>query len=102
MSAQAQIFPQTNIGLPREVQYDLPPQLPDSARSYSAHISPDGATSVLGSIINTTTATANNAGLINQAFSAQQVSFTIPSGQSPSTFLDTDATSLSFRLTWTV
>ena len=102
MSAQAMIFPQTQIGLPREVQYDLPPQLPDSARSYSAHISPDGATSVLGSIINTTTATANSAGLINQAFSSQQISFTIPSGQSPSTFLDTDATSLSFRLTWTV
>jgi hypothetical protein len=96
------IFPSTAVGLPKEVQYELPAQLPDSARAYSAHISPDGITQVVGPTTSATSFVANAPGLVNQAFSSQQISFTLPSGQSPSTFLDTTATSLSFNLTWQI
>ena len=102
MSAQAMVFPATAVGLPKEVMFDLPPQLPDSARAYSAHIAPDGITVVTGPTTSATSFVANAPGLVNQAFTSQQLSFTLPSGQSPSTFLDTHSTSLSFTLTWQV
>jgi hypothetical protein len=102
MSAQAMIFPSTQVGLPKETLYELPPQMADGSRAYSAHIAPDGITTVTGPAPTATSFAANLPGLVNQAFTSQQVSFTLPSGQSPSTFLDTTATSLSFRLTWTV
>jgi len=102
MSAQAMVFPSTSLGLPRETLYELPPQMADGSRSYSAHISPNGITQVTGVAPSATAFVANGAGLANQAFTSQQVAFDIPSGQSPSTFLDTTATSLSFRLAWSV
>lgn len=101
MSAAA-MFPQSAIGMPKEVQYVLPPSLDANSRSFTVHQQPNGITSVTGASVSSTVFVANSAGLVSQAFSPQQISFDIPSGQAPSVFLDTAATTLSFRLTWTV
>ncbi len=88
-------FPSSSIGLPNQLKYDLPPSLSDSARSYSVNVSPDGITSVNSAFPSTLFHVANSAPTQN-AFTSQQVSFTIPSGNSLSTFLDTNCTTLSF------
>ncbi len=96
-------FPASSIGWPNNLKYDLPPSFPDSARVYSVNISPDGITSVTGPGFpaTNTTFTANTP--INLgAFNSQIVSFTIPSGNSPSVFLDPYSTTLSFTLSYTV
>jgi hypothetical protein len=93
-------FPQSAIGLPQSLKYDLPPSLSDSARSYSVNVSPDGITSVTGGAIAGLFAANTTANF--GAFNSQVVSFTIPSGMSDSVFMDTNATTLSFTMTYTV
>lgn len=95
-------FPSSQIGLPKEVNYTLPPSLDVASRAYTVHQQPNGITSVTGASVSSTALVANSAGFVSQAFSSQQVGFDIPSGMSPSVFLDTASTTLSFRLTWTV
>ena len=98
------MFPSSAMGLPASLKYDLPPSMSDSARSYSVNVAPDGQTSVVG------TATAGSAtypfvagsSANFGAFTAQNISFTIPSGMSDSVFLDPVNTTLSFTLTYTV
>lgn len=97
-----QAFPTSPVALPKEIRYDLPGSLADDARAYTVHQQPSGQTQVQGASISSTTMSANTAGLQNQAFNSQQISFDIPSGMGPSVFLDTASTTLSFRLTWTV
>lgn len=94
-------FPQSAIGLPQNVNYTLPPSLSESARSYSVNVSPDGITSVAGPAIgaNAFTAATNNT---PGAYTAQVISFTIPSGNSKSVFLDPHSTNLSFTLSYQV
>lgn len=92
-------FPSSEIGLPYALDYKLPPSLSDTARSYSVNVAPDGITSVTGPI-NAITFTAGAP--VQQPFSSQMVSFTIPSGMSDSVFMDCAATTLSFTLTYTV
>ncbi len=41
-------FPSSSIGLPSSMQYNLPPSLSDSARSYSVSVAPNGQQSVTG------------------------------------------------------
>lgn len=96
----AAVFPTSEIGLPKEVNYQLPPSLDQSARAYTVHQQPNGVSSIIGATINSTTMAANTAGFQNQAFNSQQISFDVPCGQGPSVFLDCAATTLSFRLTW--
>lgn len=95
----ASMFPQSAMGLPSALKFDLPPSLSDSARAYSVNVAPDGITQVAGTTasITTTAATA-----VQAPFSSQNVSFTIPSGMSDSVFMDCAATTLSFTLTYTV
>ena len=92
------VFPSSSIGLPNSLNYSLPPSASDSCRSYSVNLSPDGITSVV--------APTSNLFVANQAlqtqFNSQVVSFTIPSGQSNSVFIDPSHTTLSFSLTYTV
>ena len=93
------MFPQSAMGLPSALKFDLPPSMSDSARSYSVNVAPDGITSVAGTVtsISHTAATA-----VQSPFSSQNVSFTIPSGMSDSVFMDCANTTLSFTLTYTV
>lgn len=95
------MFPQSAMGLPSSLKYDLPPSMSDSARSYSVNVSPDGITSVAGPTPATTSFVANSTGNFGN-YTAQNVSFTIPSGMSDSVFLDPVATTLSFTLSYNV
>ncbi len=95
----SQLFPSTEIGLPESLRYELPPSLSDSARSYSVHVAPDGITSVTGPAISALYA-ANSTPAFG-AFTQQLISFSIPSGMSPSVFADPQATSLSFVASYT-
>jgi hypothetical protein len=93
-------FPQSAIGLPQSVNYTLPPSLSDSARSYSVNVSPDGITSIVGPNVSTAPFVVNT-NTSPGAYTSQVVSFTIPSGNSKSVFLDCANTCLSFTLTYT-
>ena len=95
-------FPSSSLGLPKEIKYELPPQLEENSRSYSAHISPNGITQVTGATIATAYGAANAPGFVNQAFSSQNIAFDIPCGNGPGVFLDPSATTLSFRLKYAV
>ena len=86
------VFPSSSIGLPNSLSYSLLPSASDSCRSYSVNLSPDGITSVIAP---TSTLCVANQRLRTQ-FNSQVVSFTIPSGQSNSEFLDPTHTTLSF------
>ena len=44
-------FPQSAIGLPSSMKYDLPPSLSDSARAYGVAVAPDGISVVTGTSI---------------------------------------------------
>jgi hypothetical protein len=91
-------FPSSSIGLPRSLNYEMPPSASDSCRSYSVNLSPDGITSVQ--------APTQNLFVANQAlqgqFNSQIISFSIPSGNSNSVFLDPTHTTLSFSLTYNI
>ena len=94
-------FPTSSIGLPQSLKYDLPPSFSDSARAYSVNVSPDGITQVVSPALVNPSFAANSS-LPLGAFNSQIVSFTIPSGNSQSVFLDPFATTLSFTLSYTV
>lgn len=91
-------FPSSSIGLPKSLDYSMPPSASDSCRSYSVNLSPDGITQVQ--------APTQNLFAANQAlqgqFNSQVISFSIPSGNSNSVFLDPHNTTLSFSLTYNV
>jgi hypothetical protein len=94
------MFPSSAMGLPASLKYDLPPSMSDSARSYSVNVAPDGQSSVVGPTPTATAFVANSSGNFGN-YTAQNVSFTIPSGMSDSVFLDPVSTTLSFTLTYT-
>jgi len=91
-------FPSSSIGLPRSLNYDMPPSASDSCRSYSVNLAPDGLTQV--SAPSQSLFTANAA--VQSQFNSQIISFSIPSGNSNSVFLDTTHTTLSFSLTYNI
>lgn len=93
------MFPQSAMGLPSTLKYDLPPSMSDSARSYSVNVAPDGQSSVVGPTPATTSFVANSTGNFGN-YTAQNISFTIPSGMSDAVFLDPVNTTLSFTLTY--
>ena len=94
-------FPTSSIGLPNNLKYDLPPSFSDSARAYTVNVAPDGITSVQGPTPPATIFTALG-GTYMGPFNSQVVSFTIPSGNSPSVFLDPFSTTLSFTMSYDV
>ena len=97
-------FPSSAIGLPQSLQYNLPPSLPDSCRSYSVNVAPDGITSVTGPAISSIfTASGTNGGVTAFGnFTSQMISFTLPSGMSKSVFLDPASTTVSFSMNYTI
>ena len=98
------VFPSSAMGLPSSLKYDLPPSLPDSARAYSVNVAPDGITSVAftGAVGGGSNLFAANSSGNFGSFTSQMVSFTLPSGMSQSVFLDTNSTTLSFTMQYTV
>lgn len=93
-------FPQSAIGLPATLKYELPPSLSDNARSYAVAVAPDGISLVTGTAI-ANPFTAASGGSI-APFVQNIVSFTIPCGQGAGIFLDPRDTILNFRLSWTI
>jgi len=93
-------FPSSSIGLPNSLNYSLPPSASDSCRSYSVNLAPDGITLVTAPPAPATYLTAN--AVTTFPFNSQVVSFSIPSGNSNSVFLDPTHTTLSFTLTYAI
>ncbi len=93
------VFPSSSIWLPNSLNYSLPPSASDSCRSYSVNLSPDGITSVVAP----TPAVTMLSGVVSPTqFNSQVVSFTIPSGNSNSVYIDPTHTTLSFSLTYSI
>ena len=93
------MFPSSVVGLSSNLDYKLPPSMAENSRCYSVAIAPDGQTSVSGSS-NIALFAANNSPV--NAFNSQTISFTIPSGNSRSVYLDPKETYLSFRLAFNI
>ena len=94
-------FPTSAIGLPNSLNFQLPPSLPDSAKTSTVHLAPDGLTSVSSATFTGNAFVVNNTGAFG-LFNSQVISFTIPSGSGIGTFIDPMSTCLSFTLTYSV
>lgn len=92
-------FPNSSIGLPETLNYKLNPSLPENARAYSVNVAPDGITVVTGPA-QSLTYTANTA--VQNQFTSQVLSFTLPSGMSDAVFMDPVSTTVSFSLIYTI
>lgn len=85
------------LGLPQEMKLaEVDFSLPNDARSYAVKIQPSNVQSIASQPL---TMTASQSPLTGLSFPSQTVFFDIPCGQSPSTFLDTRFTTLSFNVT---
>lgn len=92
-------FPQAqSMALPQSLNYNLPSSIADETRSYTVNVSPSGVTSVQGGAA-TVPYIVNSGGNLG-SFPQNIISFDLPSGQSPSVFMDCRETSITFRLTW--
>lgn len=91
-------FPSTSLGLPASLDYKLAPSLSPDSKAYWVSVSPDSLQSV-------TTPVAVPLGTLaigtspNNPFNSQILAFTIPTGDSPSVFMDCRETTLNFKLT---
>lgn len=101
MSSIGTQFPATPIGLSSNLKYDLPPSLSESANSKYIQIQPTNV-----AFVDQTTTYApfvNNAVLPQTLFNQQNLIFDLAgSGSSPSLFLDTENTHLTFTMELTV
>ena len=88
------------VGLPSEMKLgEVDFSLPPAATSYSIKVQPSNITSVVSP---TYTATASQSPLTGLTFPSQTLFFDIPAGASPSVFIDTRFSTLSFRATYSV
>jgi len=87
------------VGIPAEMKLgEVDFSLPPDARSYAVKVMASNVQSVASPVINFT----NVAGSIPQPqFVSQNIFFDLPCGQSPSTFLDTRFSTISFKATVT-
>jgi hypothetical protein len=88
------------VGIPAEMKLgDVDFSLPPDARSYAVKVMASNVQSVASPVISMIQASA---GILNQPqFVAQNIFFDLPCGQSPSTFLDTRFSTISFKATLT-
>ena len=93
-------IPQNAIGLPKSVDYTLPPSLSSSANARFVTIAPNGITQT-STITTATTPFTVNSGGAQQPFIQQLFAFDIPCG-TVGTFIDPTETTLNFRFVWTV
>jgi len=91
-------FPQQSLALPQSLNYNLPSSIADETRSYTVNISPSGVTQVQGGVV-TVPYIATSGGNMG-SFPQNIISFDLPSGQSPSVFMDCRETTVTFRMTW--
>jgi hypothetical protein len=94
-------FPQTPIGLPSTLNFNLPPSISDECKSYNANILPDSTASVTGPTNTTSMFIASGTGSFGN-FKEENITFHIPSGNSESVFLDTGSTTLTFVMSYNV
>jgi len=89
------------VGIPAEMKLgDVDFSLPPDARSYSVKVMASNVQSIASPTISLIQAAA---GVIPQPqFVSQNIFFDLPCGQSPSTFLDTRFSTISFKATMTV
>jgi hypothetical protein len=85
-----------SIGIPDEVKGTLGFNLPADAKSIQAKILPSNVSSISSGTL--TIPTTQAAGNIELTFPSQEIRFNIPCMQSPSMYLDTRMTSLTFRM----
>jgi hypothetical protein len=90
-----------SIGLPKTVDFSLPPQLSPSSNSRFVSIAPSGITQTSTVSIPQTPFVAASGGPL-MPFTQQLLAFDIPCGGSPVTFIDTTQTTINFRLVWNV
>jgi hypothetical protein len=89
------------VGIPAEMKLgDVDFSLPPDARSYAVKVMASNVQSVASPVISLVQAAA---GIIPQPqFVSQNIFFDLPCGQSPSTFLDTRFSTISFKATMTI
>lgn len=92
----------SKIGVPAEMQPSLSYSLPADSRSYQVRVQPSNVSSVTSSTLSTGTTTVTGVLASDLAFPNTNIIFDIPTGQSPSTYLDTRFTTVNFRCTVTV
>jgi hypothetical protein len=91
----------SQIGIPSEMKLgEIDFSLPPDARSYSVKVMASNVQSVASPAISLVSAGAGPPTATPQ-FVAQNIFFDLPCGQSPSTFLDTRFSTISFRATLT-
>lgn len=89
------------VGIPAEMKLgDVDFSLPPDARSYAVKVMASNVQSVASAPISLISA-ASGAPTTTPQFVSQNVYFDLPCGQSPSTFLDTRFSTISFRATMT-
>jgi hypothetical protein len=87
----------SSVSLPSEMNLGaMDISLPPSAKSYSVRVQPSNVSSVVSPNY---TMTASQSPLTGLSFPSQTIYFDLPCGSSPSTFLDTRFTTLSYRVT---
>jgi hypothetical protein len=94
-------MPLNDVGLPKVVDYQLPPSLADSASSRYVTVAPNGIT-VTNEVNTPATPFVATSGGPQFPFSQQMIAFDIPAGGGFSTFIDPTQTLLNFSLQWTV
>jgi len=88
------------VGLPNEMKLgEIDYSLPPASVSYAVKVQPSNITSIVSP---TYTATASQSPLTGLTFPSQTLYFDVPAGQSPSTFIDTRFSTLSFRAVYEV
>ena len=86
----------STIGLPNEILGQLDFSLPSDAKSNSVRVQPSNISQIVSTAYST--GAVNNAVLGDFPFPSQQLIFDCPAGGSPSQFIDTRMSSLSFRM----
>lgn len=88
------------VGIPAEMKLgDVDFSLPPDARSYAVKVLPSNVQSVASPVISLIQAAAG--AIAQPQFVSQNIFFDLPCGQSPSTFLDTRFSTISFKATVT-
>lgn len=90
-----------SVGIPEEVKGNLGYNLPQDCKSFQAKVLPSNVSSVVSGTCSIPTSLAANAFVSEFSFPSQEIRFAIPTMQSPSMFLDTRMSSLTFRMTVT-
>lgn len=90
-----------SVGIPEEVKGSLGYNLPQDCKSFQAKILPSNLSSITSGTCSVPISLAAAAFVPEFSFPSQEIRFALPTMQSPSMFLDTRMSSLTFRMTVT-